>query len=126
MAQSFEDTGVAAYKGQATKIKDSYPEANQILTNALQIHTTEARHAAHIRFIRLLNGYATIKPWIIGDDNTKGQPNEAIYKHEGDHRHFGINLRDIGGIDVGNGATASFDQPLRKEEVLSIVAPFMA
>lgn len=126
VAQSFEDTGVAAYKGQATKIKSSYPEADQILTNALQIHSTEARHAAHIRFIRLLNGYATIKPWIIGTDNTKGQPNEAIYQHEGDHRHFGINLKDIGGIDVANGATASFDQPLRKEEVLKIVAPFMA
>ena len=126
VAQSFEDTGVAAYKGQATKIKASYTGSDQILTNALQIHSTEARHAAHIRFVRLVSGFATIKPWIIGTDDTKGQPNEAIYKHEADHRHFFMNVSNTGKYPSGNAGTASFDQPLRKEEVLKIVAPFMA
>ena len=126
VAQSFEDTGVAAYKGQATKIKASYTGSDQILTNALQIHSTEARHAAHIRFVRLVSGFATIKPWIIGTDNTKGQPNEAIYKHEADHRHFFMNVSNTGKYPSGNAGTASFDQPLRKEEVFKIVAPFMA
>lgn len=126
VAQGFEDTGVAAYKGQATKLKTSYAGSDLILTNALQIHSTEARHAAHIRFVRLVSGFATIKPWIIGTDNTKGQPNEAIYKHEGDHRHFFMNVSNTGKYPSGNAGTASFDQPLRKEEVLNIVAPFMA
>ena len=126
VAQSFEDTGVAAYKGQATKIKASYTGSDLILTNALQIHSTEARHAAHIRFVRLVSGFATIKPWIIGTDDTKGQPNEAIYKHEDDHRHFFMNVSNTGKYPSGNAGTASFDQPLRKEEVLKIVAPFMA
>ena len=126
VAQSFEDTGVAAYKGQATKLKASYTGSDQILTNALQIHSTEARHAAHIRFVRLVSGFATIKPWITGTDNTKGQPNEAIYKHEADHRHFFMNVSNTGKYPSGNAGTASFDQPLRKEEVLKIVAPFMA
>jgi hypothetical protein len=46
-AQTLEDTGVSAYKGQAPKIKsDAY------LAAALAIHTVEARHAAWIREIR--------------------------------------------------------------------------
>ena len=46
-AQTLEDTGVSAYKGQAPKIKsDAY------LAAALSIHTVEARHAAWIREIR--------------------------------------------------------------------------
>ncbi len=126
VAQSFEDTGVAAYKGQATKIKASYKEVNEILTAALQIHSTEARHAAHIRFIRLLSGFATIKPWIIGDDNTKGQPSYPIYRDEDDHRHVFININGIGGYNTKNAGTASFDEPLRKDDVLKIVAPFFA
>ncbi len=126
VAQGFEDTGVAAYKGQATKLKSSYDGSNKILTSALQIHSTEARHAAHIRFVRLVSGFASIKPWIIGDDNTKGTPSEAIYKDEDDHRHVFININGIGGYKTGNAGTASFDEPLTKDEVLKIVTPFFA
>ena len=122
VAQGFEDTGVGAYKGQASGLKSS----NEILTAALRIHSTEARHAAHIRFIRMVNGYAKIRPWIIGDDNTKGTPLEPIYQREADHRQVLINLEGIGGYDVGHAATASFDEPLHKDEVLAIVKPFMA
>jgi Ferritin-like domain len=49
-AQVLEDTGVAAYKGQAPKIK-----SNAILEAALAIHAVEARHASWIRDI---NGVA--------------------------------------------------------------------
>ena len=45
-AQVLEDTGVAAYKGQAPRIK-----SNAILAAALAIHTVEARHASWIRDI---------------------------------------------------------------------------
>ena len=47
-AQVLEDTGVAAYAGQAPRVK-----ANAILEAALAIHTVEARHAS---WIRDLNG----------------------------------------------------------------------
>jgi hypothetical protein len=47
-AQVLEDTGVAAYAGQAPRVK-----ANAILEAALAIHAVEARHAA---WIRDLNG----------------------------------------------------------------------
>jgi Ferritin-like domain len=45
-AQTLEDTGVAAYKGQAARIR-----SNAILEAALAIHAVEARHAAWIRDI---------------------------------------------------------------------------
>jgi hypothetical protein len=45
-AQVLEDTGVAAYKGQAPRI-----DTDAILNAALAIHSVEARHAAWIRHI---------------------------------------------------------------------------
>ena len=42
LSQTFEDLGVAAYKGQAGNLKSN----GDILTAALRIHSAEARHAA--------------------------------------------------------------------------------
>ncbi len=47
LSQTFEDLGVAAYKGQAGNLIAN----DDILTAALQIHSVEARHAAIVRRI---------------------------------------------------------------------------
>lgn len=47
VAQLLEDTGVRAYKGRAAELVGT-----DLLTAALQIHSVEARHAAHIRSMR--------------------------------------------------------------------------
>ncbi len=47
ISQTFEDLGVAAYKGQAGNLMEN----GDILTAALQIHSVEARHAAIVRRI---------------------------------------------------------------------------
>ena len=47
MAQTFEDTGVRAYKGQAGDLQSN----RTVLTAALNIHSVEARHASHIRYM---------------------------------------------------------------------------
>jgi hypothetical protein len=47
LSQTFEDLGVAAYKGQATNVMGN----DDILTAALRIHSVEARHAAIVRKI---------------------------------------------------------------------------
>ena len=47
LSQTFEDLGVAAYKGQAGNLMAN----DDILTAALQIHSVEARHAAIVRKI---------------------------------------------------------------------------
>jgi|GEM_PF-4100513 len=48
LSQTFEDTGVKAYKGQAGNLITS----PTLLTAALRIHSVEARHAAEIRRLR--------------------------------------------------------------------------
>ena len=45
LSQTFEDLGVAAYKGQAANLIAN----GDILTTALRIHSVEARHAAEVR-----------------------------------------------------------------------------
>lgn len=58
LAQLLEDTSVRAYKAAVEfLVRDNY-----ILQTALQLHSTEARHAARIRTMRRLRG-ATVKPW---------------------------------------------------------------
>jgi hypothetical protein len=53
LSQTFEDLGVAAYKGQAGNLIGS----NEVLTVALQIHSVEARHASEVRRIGLKFGW---------------------------------------------------------------------
>jgi hypothetical protein len=53
LSQTFEDLGVAAYKGQAGNLAGT----GQILTTALQIHSVEARHAYEVRRIGLRLGW---------------------------------------------------------------------
>ena len=53
LSQTFEDLGVAAYKGQAGNLIGS----GEILTVALQIHSVEARHASEVRRIGLKLGW---------------------------------------------------------------------
>jgi rubrerythrin len=45
-AVAFEDLAVAAYKGQARRVR-----SKAVLTSALGIHTVEARHAAWMRYL---------------------------------------------------------------------------
>ncbi|MBU1304628.1 MAG: ferritin-like domain-containing protein [Alphaproteobacteria bacterium] len=53
LSQTFEDLGVAAYKGQAGNLVGS----KEVLTVALQIHSVEARHASEVRRIGLKFGW---------------------------------------------------------------------
>lgn len=58
-AQTFEDLGVRAYKGQAGRLIND----EAILETALRIHSVEARHAAKIRKVRrmLFNAPASVR-----------------------------------------------------------------
>ncbi|MGI3903073.1 MAG: ferritin-like domain-containing protein [Janthinobacterium lividum] len=47
LSSTFEDLGVAAYKGQAGNL-----QGTPLLTTALRIHSVEARHAAEVRLVR--------------------------------------------------------------------------
>ena len=119
IAQGFEDTGVRAYKGQAVNLKnDTAPDALDILTVALQIHSVEARHAAAIRTLRGETPYislnenpaAAIAPAYAGEDVTT---------------QAGINLTTLGSGYSANNAAQAFDEPLTREAVLAIAGPFI-
>ena len=122
VAQSLEDTGVRAYKGQAPNLV----KQNTVLTAALNIHSVEARHAAHIRQMRRANGATTLKPWITGKDS--GVDNalvQAIYDGEENITQGGVNITTLGSIS-NNAATEAFDEPLTKEQVLAVAGLFLA
>jgi len=93
LAQSFEDTGVRAYKGAAPIA--SVMANKTVLTAALNIHSVEARHASHIRAMRR-GGAASTNPsqavavspysaapksWVSGTDGGGAVPGttNAIY-----------------------------------------------
>lgn len=126
VAQAFEDTGVRAYKGQAGNLVSS----NAVLQAALQIHSVEARHAAHIRRMRrdMPNGVTTLKPWITMKDRG-GLPavTQPIYDGEELTTQANVNIiMNVGGINIdANAASEAFDEPLTREQVTAIVTPFI-
>lgn len=123
VAQTFEDTGVRAYKGQAGNLLMT----GDILEAALNIHSVEARHASHIRQMRKLNSNAPVKPWITGKDTGGiGAAVQASYDGEELTTQAGVSIVNIGGQSVSaDAASESFDEPLSKTQVLAIVDPFI-
>ena len=118
LAQTFEDTGVRAYKGQLTRLMGDKVALNA----ALAIHSVEARHAAEVRRLRGNNG------WITGrsrdDLPAFSQP---TYDGEDNTTHGAVNVTALasgfGGVDS---ATEAFDEPLTVAQVTSIITPFLA
>ncbi|HEV8083078.1 MAG: ferritin-like domain-containing protein [Chitinophagaceae bacterium] len=137
ISQTFEDTGVRAYKGQAPNLIGT---ANRpYLTAALRIHSVEARHASRVRKLRHdINGATVsgnVKPWITlaqsGIDTGSGTANAAVqqsYAGEDLTTQAGVNIVGIGGNSFITAAAASesFDEPLTMAQVITIVTPFFA
>ena len=125
VAQTFEDTGVRAYKGRAMEIVGG----GGVLTAALQIHSVEARHAAYLRETRkaLGSGIGNVKPWITGAMSGINSPAvDANYKGEDNTMQSGMNIVGINGFPISmNAATEAFDEPLSKADVLAIVILFI-
>jgi rubrerythrin len=129
VAQTFEDTGVRAYKGQAPNLISN----NDVLTAALQIHSVEARHAAHIREMRksanlLVPAGVDVKPWITLDQSgiatSVVQPS---YNGEENVTQAGVTITNIGGQSISAAAASeAFDEPLTKDQIVAIVTPFFA
>jgi hypothetical protein len=129
VSQTFEDTGVRAYKGQAGNLISS----NEVLRAALRIHSVEARHAAHVREIRRRNGLLVpagvlLQPWITLNQSGIGTPLvQASYDGEELTNQAGVNVVGINGYAItAEDASEAFDEPLSKDQVISIVTPFLA
>jgi hypothetical protein len=129
VAQTFEDTGVRAYKGQAPNLISN----NDYLTAALQIHSVEARHAAHLREMRkmanlLVPSGVDVKPWITLNQSGIGTSAvQASYNGEENVTQAGVMITNIGGQNISAAAASeAFDEPLSKDHVTAIVTPFFA
>lgn len=134
MAQTFEDTGVRAYKGAVGTLINN----KTVLTAALNIHSVEARHASHIRQMRRARATAPgaiaaayvgdIKPWINLNESNIGAGFQAAvqpsYNGEELTVQGGINIATAGGVS-STAASACFDEPLSRQAVLDIVSPFI-
>lgn len=135
VAETFEDTGVRAYKGQAPNLLRN----KTVLTAALDIHSVEARHASHLRMLRRARMLATgtssaaaIRPWITGANDTGiGSAVDASYAGEDNVMQGGVNVatglsayNTIAGANATTGATQAFDEPLDMPSVVKIVTPF--
>lgn len=117
VAQLLEDTGVRAYKGRAgdllglADVTISGKVYNPLET-ALQIHSVEARHAAHIRTMR--NQTA----WINGNGDLDSQPHYTGSIPESTVVQSGVNLTtQLGTPYSAMDAQASFDELLTPAEV---------
>lgn len=124
VSQTFEDTGVRAYKGQAGNLISD----NTVLQAALQIHSVEARHAAHVRYKRYLRtGDESIRQWITNASSGGiGASVRASYDGEDNTNQLGVAIIGINGFDINmQDATEAFDEPLTMDQVLAIVDPFI-
>jgi rubrerythrin len=123
VAQAFEDTGVRAYKGKATVLQEN-PD---VLTVALRIHSIEARHAAHLRYMRRNLAGApqpALKPWITNADNDVPAI-QKVYAGEDNDMHATIAITGIAAEVKKEDATEAFDEFLTEEQVLDIAGMFI-
>ena len=138
LAQTFEDTGVRAYKGQAPRLISN----NDVIQAALQIHSVEARHASHIRYMRrnlasgsLVPSGVTLQPWITLNQSGIATGNAGAdaaiqLSYNGEEVTMqgnpAANIVNIGGFTIAaNEASEAFDEPLSKAQVTTIVDPFI-
>lgn len=134
-AQAFEDTGVRAYKGQATNIPRTLnPTVGgnvvNLLTVALQIHSVEARHASHIRYMRRAAAGGGIQQfgWITNAEGNGapapvygvGNP-AATFPAEGNLTQGGLTLTSVGGNTyTAAEVSEAFDEGLDNTTVVNI------
>lgn len=128
VAQTFETNGVRAYKGGAPNLMSN----NAVLEAALNIHSVEARHAAHLMMMRKRNGHATdIKPWLtLADPKIPAGPKRdaaaGVYAGEENTTQAGVQIVNIGNKDISVAAASeSFDEPLTAAQVTANVTPFI-
>lgn len=125
LAQAFEDTGVRAYKGQATNLMGT-----PFLTPALQIHSVEARHASEIRRLRAeVMGYdlnQNALGWITLDNRGPGMPEvtDAVYAGEEQIIQAGVNLVDATAFDAV-AVSQAYDEPMTGQKATEIAGLFI-
>ncbi len=128
IAQTFQDTFVRCLKGQMQAVLSN----TTLLTNLFQIHSTEARHAAHVRTVRrYTNAPEHPAPWITNDIapipalQTTYNGEDNLTQINGTIINTLPDAFDPSGVVPKISATAAFDEPLDLTIVKAFIAPFM-
>ncbi len=130
LGQAFKDLAVRAYKG----IVGSNGAGSSFIGTAMQIHSVEARHAAHVRYVRRNSGAIdNPKPWVSENISFQTAPlNQFIPFYINENNILqGTNI-DITTLAGANGSTIShtaateaFDEPLDMTTVQGLISPFI-
>jgi hypothetical protein len=120
VAQVLKETCLRSYK---TLLITFIPN-NTVMNNMVNIHSTEARHAA---FIRILRKDFDVKPWVTRNESGINKPAAvAPYAGEENIQQGNMNITDINGYKISvDIATESFDEPITKENAADIFNKFM-
>ena len=117
LAQAFEDLAVRACGGQVPRLIAD----KATLTDVLGIQSVEARHASEVRRLRGKKG------WMTGNSRDDLPAFlQPIYAGEENATQGGVSLAALAvGFGGAEGATEAFDEPLTREQVTAIIAPFL-
>ena len=134
IAQLLEDTGVHAIKGQLAAFLGNAT----LFIQGMELQSTEARHAAHVRLIRRLLGTALAPdypaPWINNNIPPAGTPPDqfqAYYLNEDNVLQNGIKITGLPDAYSSTAtvpqlsATAAFDEAYDKTTVTNLIKAFM-
>jgi hypothetical protein len=127
VAQTIEDLCVHAFKGLLPAVYNNAPT----LGGLLQMHCTDARHAAHVRLIRRFTGAPEYpSPWI-NNNIPPTIPLQPYYIGEDNTMQLGVEILELpdtfdeSGFVPKISATAAFDEPMELETVKLRIAPFL-
>jgi hypothetical protein len=96
------------------------------LTQAIEDLGTAA-YKARVRMLRMEAGVQNIKPWVMNNSTELIDPSLAKqYTHENGTIQNGIEITGLNGEKISaEAARSAFDEPLRKDEVLKLIDPFL-
>ncbi len=127
VAQTIEDLCVHAFKGMLSAVYNNAPTMGGLL----QMHCTDARHAAHVRYVRRNAGTPEYPaPWI-NNNIPPTIPLQPYYLGEDNTIQLGVDILtlpdtfDESGFVPKISATAAFDETMDMETVKLRIAPFL-
>jgi|GEM_PF-3582648 len=123
VAHAIEDAGVRMYLTAIQKLLTN----KAFRTDAVNMATTNARHAAHVRMLRRNLG-VDMMGWVVGTEPNSivGEIKKA-YQNEDNTIQQKIETQGINGFAISfNAASSAFDEPMSEADAKIFMTPFIA
>jgi hypothetical protein len=122
VAHAIEDAGVRMYLTAVQMLVTN----KAFRTDAVNMATTNARHAAHVRMLRRNLG-VDMMAWIVGTEPNSivGEIKKA-YQNEDNTTQLKVTTVGINGFAISfNAATGAFDEPMAEADAKIFMTPFI-